>query len=463
MTRFFQNTTRTALALLAFAGTTTGSVAQADNDEINALREQIAALDQKLRILERKQALKEEEAAAAAKTAPKVTANDKGVTIASADGANTLRLRALVQGDARLFLDDGDIPNNDALVLRRARLGAEGAFNKIFEYQLVTEFAGSSTSVLDANINLAFDRKYNLRVGKFKSPVGLEQLQSDAWAFFTERAYPSQLVGNRDLGLYLHGELANGVVAYGLGVFNGVPDAGSTSNTDGDDDKEIAARLFLTPFRTSKDSVLQGLGFGIAGSTTAATSATGLTGGYRTDGQQNFFRYRVGVISDGDAWRVSPQAYWYRGPFGVLGECVQSVVNPRVGAAGLTRELKNSAWQVAAGWVLTGEDASYRGVVPKSNFDPAAKTWGAFELTLRIANLNIDDDAFPTFADPSAAASEARAFGLGLNWYLSKSVRATFNYFQTDFDLAVGAPALPSNAVIRQDEKALISRIQLTF
>ncbi len=437
--------------------------ADATTEEIKALREQIAALDQKLKVLERKQEIREEEAAAAAKHAAKVTATDKGFSIGSADSANTLRLRALIQGDARLFLDDGGIPNNDALVLRRARLGAEGVFNRIFEYQFVSEFAGSSTSVLDANINLVFDRKLQLRAGKFKSPVGLEQLQSDAWAFFTERASPSQLVGNRDIGLYLHGELAGGTISWGAGVFNGVPDGASTTNTDVNDDKELAARVFLTPFRNDEDSAFRGLGFGIAGSTTEASGTGGLPSGYRTDGQQTFFRYRSTALADGDQWRVSPQAYWYRGPVGVLGEYVVSVVNPRAGGGGPTAELKNTAWQIAAGFVLTGEDASYRGVVPGTVFDPKAGTWGAFEITARVASLAIDDSAFPLFADPAASAAEALAFGVGLNWYLSKSVRATLNYFQTDFTAAPGAHAMPANAVLHQDEKVFISRLQLTF
>ena len=450
-------------AFAAFAAVPHAGADTTTDSEIRALREQIAALDQKLRVLERKQELKAEEDAAAAKSRAKVAANDKGFTLGSADGANTFRPRVLIQADARLFLDDGGIPNNDTLVLRRARLGAEGTFNKLFEYQFVGEFAGSSTSVLDANINLALDPRYQVRVGKFKSPVGLEQLQSDAWAFFTERAYPSQLVANRDLGVYLHGELAGGAISYGLGVFNGLGDGGSTTNADVDDEKEFAARLFFTPFRNDEDSSLQGLGFGIGGSTTQTRGATGLTGGYRTDGQQTFFRYRAGTIADGDVWRVSPQAYWYRGAVGVLGEYVVSVANPRVGAAGATTELKQTAWQLAAGYVLTGEDASYRGVVPGRAFDPGAKTWGAFEITARLANLSVDEDAFPLFADPAASAAEALTFGVGLNWYLSRSVRATFNYFQTDFSAAPGAPPVPSNAVIRQDERAFISRLQLTF
>jgi phosphate-selective porin OprO/OprP len=77
----------------------------------------------------------------------------------------------------------------------------------------------------------------------------------------------------------------------------------------------------------------------------------------------------------------------------------------------------------------------------------------------RYANLKIDDNAFPVFADPAASAAEATAWGIGVNWYLSKTVRATLDYSRTRFDAV-----LPSTSVLlRQDEQALITRLQLAF
>src|SRR3954470_22936218 len=73
------------------------------SEEIKQLREQLRALEQKLLVLERKQEIKDEAAAAAAPTTAKVTATDKGFAIASADGANSIKLRGLVQLDHRLF------------------------------------------------------------------------------------------------------------------------------------------------------------------------------------------------------------------------------------------------------------------------------------------------------------------------------------------------------------------------
>jgi phosphate-selective porin OprO/OprP len=185
---------------------------------------------------------------------------------------------------------------------------------------------------------------------------------------------------------------------------------------------------------------------------------------YKTDGQQTFFSYG-NAIADGQNWRISPQFDYRNGSFGAIGEYVVSTVNVRPTATGAKAELQNKAWQVSAGYVLTGEDSSYAGVVPNTNFDFSAGTWGAFEVAARFAKLTIDDKAFPVFANPSTNADDAASIGLGLNWYLSKTVRFSFDLYRTKFGFSSAAvstpPAAPS--VLHQDEKAFISRFQLSF
>ncbi|MEO6003332.1 MAG: porin [Opitutus sp.] len=457
--KFTSGYVRSALLFTAlFAG---ANALRADDrdDAIKELREQIRLLDQKLRVLERKSELKEEDAAAASKAAPKITVNDKGVTLASGDGANSLKLRGLVQFDSRTFFGDEGIVNN-SFVLRRARIIAEGTFAKNFAFQLVPEFGGSAVIILDANLSLTLNKAFTVKAGKFKLPVGHELLQSDSWTFFNERALPTNLVPNRDVGVQLGGDLLEGVISYAAGVFGGVSDGGSSSNSDFDNEKDVAARIFVSPFKNSQDSPLQGLGVGLSGSVGREKTATALTGGYRTPGQQTFFRYRTTAVNDGQVWRLSPHVDYRNGPLGLIGEYVASVVNARPAPTGAKAELQNKAWQIAGGYVLTGENSSYAGVVPKTNFDLAAGTWGAFEIAARYENLRVDDAAFPLFADPAASANEASTVGIGLNWYLSKAVRATFDYYQTSFDVS---SLVPTSALLRQDEKGLITRFQVAL
>jgi len=122
--------------------------------------------------------------------------------------------------------------------------------------------------------------------------------------------------------------------------------------------------------------------------------------------------------------------------------------------------LQHRAWQVATGYVLTGEDASFANLVPRHPFSWTDGSWGAWQVVARYSRLKLDDDTFPLFAAPATNADEAAAVGLGVNWYLSGTVRTSLDYFQTHFD----TPAVSSSSqILRQDEKALISRFQLSF
>jgi phosphate-selective porin OprO/OprP len=464
---------RAMLAVAAFSGCLL-PLRGADNTdaEIQALREQIRLLDQRLtQLQQQQQQLKDQQAAAAAKavadqaaavaTAPKIAITDKGFTLASGDGANSIRIGGLVQLDSRLFFNDGGGVLNNTFVLRRARPIVEGAFDKIYSFQFVSEFGGTSTpSILDANLGIALNDALQFKFGKFKTPVGLEWLQSDSWTFFDERSLVTDLMPNRDLGIQVGGRFAGGVVTYAAGVFNGVPDSTNSSNADFDNDKDVFGRLYVQPFKTSQTSLLQGLAFGVGASVGREKGASAVTSGYKTDGQQTFFKYRSTVVGDGQVWRVSPQAEYRHGPFGAIGEYVVSTVNARPAAAKPKTELENKAWQLAAGYVLTGENSSYTGVVPGHPFSWENGTWGAWEVVARYADLKIDGKAFPLLADPAVNADGATSVGLGLNWYLSRTVRTTFDFYQTRFDNLV---PVSSTQVLRQDERAFITRFQISF
>ena len=462
---------RAALILVVASSGVSPASAQSPADDIQALREQIRQLDQKLRILERNQQIKEEAVTAAAKTAPKITASDGRVEIASGDGAHSLRLRGLIQGDFRGY-DAANDPN-DTFLLRRTRLMVEGKFARNFNYVIQPEFAGT-VQILDAYVNVGFSPALQMRFGKFKTPVGLEQLQSDAAAFFSERSVATGLTPGRDVGLQISGDVVENRLNYTLGVFNGVPDGGNnvTGSSDFDSDKLFVARLFATPFAADKESAFAGLGFGVAASVADFATASGRAANYRTDGQQTFFTYLTSttaadnVVAVGRGLTYSPQAYYYHGPLGILAEYVVSSIEVQRGT-GRIADVKNHGYNLSFGYVLTGEESSYRGVSPKITLNPSAGAWGAFEVVARFAGIDIDDTVFtgPTtswLANPNASASAVTTYGLGLNWYFSKSVRAGFNVFKNEFKLAPNAvPA--ANALISDDETTFISRLQLSF
>lgn len=432
--------------------------------DTNALIQRLQELEQKVKILERNGELDKEAATEKAKAAPTLSIGASGLQATSADTNFAFALRGLLQVDTRTFVDDGGIQGNDAFLLRRARPIFTGTVYRDFDFNFTPDFGGSTVQIFDAYLNYRYQPWLQARVGKFKSPVGLEYLQSDSVTLFNERALPTALVPGRDIGFQLWGDLNGGVVSYAAGIFNGVGDGRSTSNTDFDDSKEYAGRVFAQPFKKTDLTALRGLGVGVGGSwgDYSLASATGLPNGngYITDGQQQFFAYNATTLADGEHWRVAPQGYYYVGPFSVLGEYTISAQNVR--QATQTALLRNTGWQVAAGWVLTGEDATFTGVTPRNAFDPRAGKWGAFQVVGRYAELDIDDAAFPLYANP-ASASGAQAWSAGLNWYLNKNLMLKTSYSRTTFTGGGGAGTTPPASVTRQPEQVFFTRVQLSF
>jgi phosphate-selective porin OprO/OprP len=210
----------------------------------------------------------------------------------------------------------------------------------------------------------------------------------------------------------------------------------------------------------------------MAATNTAGLSATtgGTLPGYFTDGQQQFFAYnpadKAVVVADQNHWRLSPQAYYYYGPFGLLGEYVISDQQVRrTGVAPFrSAHLDNTAWEVTASWVLTGEDAAYAGgVIPRRPFNPAEGSWGALQLLGRYAGLDIDPAAFPAFADSNTSAHSAAAWSVGLNWFLNRNVLLKTSFSHTTFSGGGGPGTSAPATVTRKPENALFTRVQLAF
>ncbi|MHC9085018.1 OprO/OprP family phosphate-selective porin [Luteimonas sp. RIT-PG2_3] len=425
-----------------------------------------AALDLRLREIERRLAAQDAPpvtapataVAAAPSQAPVVSlSTDKGLSVKSADGAIDLKFSALLQADQRINLDDDANPQNDTFLWRRIRPTLQGTWGSLVGFRLTPEFAGDSASVVDAWIDLKFDPRATVRIGKVKGPLGLERLQSGNAIALIERGLPTELVPNREIGVQLQGDLAKGKLNYVAGVYNGAPDGrdGATSNPD--NEFEYAARVFAEPWKGS-DSVLAGLGFGVAASIgdKIGTGANVLPR-LRTPGQVQVFNYGTTVRADGEHLRWTPQAYWYAGPAGLLAEYVNSSQELVETVSGNRATLDNRAWQLVGSWVITGEKASYRGVArPDQPFAVGKPGWGAFEVVARYGRLDVDDATFPVFASAASAVSGIESWGIGLNWYLTGNLKLATNLTRTSFTQGAAGGD-------RADEKILFTRAQVSF
>lgn len=482
------------LAILsAFAAP--AAVAGTGDAELEQLRVMVRELDQKIRVLERKNEIAAEAAEAkkieAANAVVNVKASEKGFGFKSADGDFEIKLRGVIQADYRQFQrglsSAGAASNlaagaNDTFNMRRIRPIIEGTVFGKYDFNFTPEFgedkvyggatAGSGDSgIVNAYIDARFTPYFQVRAGKFKPYVSLERLQSASDIKFAERSYVANtLLPNRDIGVSIHGDVLDDKLTYALGMYQGVVDGGDNkTGADSNSSKDYAARVFVMPFKDG-GSLLAGLGLGIAvtsGSQVGNATATELSAGYKTPGQQTFFKYAATAIADGRRVRWAPQAHYYYGPLGVLAEYVRESQDVNVGSHAGTQHttLKHDAWQIAASYLLTGEEASFKGVKPRQAFGKDG--WGAWELALRFAGINLDDKVYnyngtlAVFADPRYSAKSARSYTAGVNWYLNPEVKLVLDYENTRFiGGGGGTTAVPLN---RDDEQAVLARFQVAF
>jgi phosphate-selective porin OprO/OprP len=454
--RIFGAAILSALLILGFGF---GPQGYAEPVPAGSLEDRIRLLEKELALLKRQVEVDHEVSFNKAQKDPIITASTgkEGFSIKSPDSNFRLKVGGYGQADGRYFVNDQEMPGTTTqFLLRKARLTFDGTVYKYFDFRLMPDFGQGTTVLQDAYFELNRWNWIKPRIGKFKEPFGLERLQSDVNNTFIELGLPSNLVPNRDIGAQIAGDFWDGALSYQLGIFNGVPDGGS-SDSDINNNKDVAARVFTEPFKNSDNEILSGLGAGFA--TTYGHQETTLPS-YRSPAQATIFGYQSGTTINGQVVRISPQAYYYYGPFGALTEYVLS--QQEIEKQPRHDTLKNSAWQILLSYVLTGEKASYNGVKPLRPFLKDGGI-GAFEVATRVGSLNVDQQAFELgFAGPSSIR-QALEWGLALNWYLNNNVKWALNLEHTKFygggvtsGTAIGGPD-------RESENAVLSRVQLAF
>ena len=384
---------------------------------------------------------------------PTAVAGEDGFAIQSPDGDFRLQIGLLAHADGRVAIDDDGGQVVDTFAFRRLRPYLRGRFSGRFEFYLNPDLAGGTLVVQDAYVDTVFARAFRIRAGKGKTPFGLERLHSASNLLFFNRALPTALAPNRDLGIQVLGDVSRGVVSYMAGVMNGVPDGGS-ADVDSADGKDVSGRVAVRPFNRIVASPLRGLGLAVSASYGRQTGAAALPSFRTQSAEQPFFSYS-GAVADGIRRRYSPQAFYYFRGFGGFAEYVLTAMPIR--EADVREEITHDAWQVAVSYVLTGENATDAaiGVRPRARFDFSRGGFGAFQVAARYHTLRVDDRALTLGFGTPGSSTRADAWTLGLNWYLTGNFRYTFNFERTIFD---GEPDGP-----RPAENAFVFRTQVSF
>lgn len=219
--------------------------AQQNDDLLNVLIKKGVLTQQEADSVRADQALKEQ------KKKDKEKENQHGITI----GSRALQISGLIQTEYEGFQQTGV---NNTFLLHRARLDVKGDINDNWNYEVYTEFAGT-TKLLDAYTTYKIADYLKFTAGQFKIPFSLESLIADSQLDFIDRsqvvnalaARSTDVIGNqngRDIGIQINGSFAKVdgryLFDYTLGVFNG---AGYDVTTDNNSHKDIAGRFSVHP------------------------------------------------------------------------------------------------------------------------------------------------------------------------------------------------------------------------
>ncbi|MSR16634.1 MAG: hypothetical protein EXR89_02380 [Methylococcaceae bacterium] len=449
---------------------------------------EIRKLNNDVHLLQRKLEDQEEVAVGIIQKTPIIEAGEGGFKMSSADKKNQVRIHGAVQADNRTFVNGQVSPLDtvsDSFALKQARVWLEGYVFKDIFFKIMPDFAANGNVLPDAYIDYAYHPFASLLVGKFKSPLSLERLQGDSDGTFLERAFPTYLASNRDVGVQVHGGLnftghhaekvagpidTKNQLTYQFGVFNGSGDDGSPNNDapDVNNNKEFAGRLFAHPFQYSGYSWVEGFGIGVAGSYSHAKGTQTIKNQATPIGRNTYLNYTKVLagasapIANGDSYRFYPQAYWYSGAFGAMAEYVvstqdlsgQITENKKVVSKNIKQS--NTAWQILGSYMLTGEDNNFGVIKPITPFSPLEGKWGAWQLAARYSQIDVDSDTF-VFVDTSKSANSARAWTIGANWYLNSNALIRADFENVSFD---GGAA---KAGSRASERVFGTRFQLTL
>ncbi len=435
---------------------------------------------------------------------------DQAFFLRTPDGSNYLRIGSDLETDFRGFPNPNDAKDVDSFLVRRARINLDTIFDTYFDGRLMVDFAQkqnstntqATTILQDAYLNVHYWDAFQFEAGKYKQPIGQEQLIQDRYTPFIERSMFDQLLPGRDVGVMAHGEMLfhdrfDWQVSLANGEFQNL-------DFDTNNSKDLTYRVLLRPFNNW--GVLTFLGrlqFGMEGtvgvehenlSKTAAnaTNASGFT--LSTPATVPWLVFNnstaapgltpVGApFANGLRTRIAPSVSYYYGPIGCIAQLYEQrqkfQVSPVQPASGFLVNIPTTGFDVLATVILTGETRSgySQPIVPLHPVDLTSffhGGYGAWEIGARVSRLDYGDEIFEVFnvgtparplrvqmANPAGNSQGATELTLGINWYWNRQVKIQFNYEKSWFDQPVQLGPARSNLLTGDD--AILTRFALLW
>lgn len=407
---------------------------------------------------------------------------------ATADGQFTANIRAILMMDAGKYFQKDNLPAsvvhrdlNEGVNFRRARIGFDGKLFGDFDYSFVYEFGGSGAEeagrLYEASVTYTALKPFRLKVGAFEPSIGLAAATSTSQMPLLERPAPAEAArnvaaGDSRIAFQLS---ANGATGEEAGL-RWLASTAFTGNTLGgaqafDEQTAWIGRGVMAPFGADWQAHLGGgVQYVIQPNDVAGPSGAGARYPIQIRDRPELRLDGTRLVDTGGIDAQHATVYGAEAALQLRSVLIEGEVF-RYGIERRASALPNprfDGWYVQGSWILTGERRPYNAVegrfdAPKqaANFDPAAGTWGAFEVAARysVLDLNFREGlaGAPTPAG-GVRGGEQKIITIGANWYLNPAMRLMLDYQHVDIDRH-NAAGLRSG----QTYDAVAARAQVTF
>lgn len=393
------------------------------------------------------------------------------------DGEYSFGVRGMVQLDGRVYSLPAPGAATSGIYNPRSRFYFEGNFTKPIQYEFSFQNTFDSVGLLDAYVNLNYDPRFQVRLGRFKTPFTYEWYRVHIWdTLAPERSlFANNYESNRRFGGMLWGTFLDQRVEYAVGTFNAQRNSLRTFNNR----QDAMAFLNFKPFyNEDEDFLFRDLQFGgsvdagnpnqptlpAALRTNSAPSGNGVGSGTAGDAATvPFLAFNDGVVERGGRalWELHA-AYYGRG-WSFLAAWQSGYESYATGPAGPKTRVSIDGWFVQAGYIVTGETIRDRTLVdPLRPFDLRAGRFGlgAFEPSVRYSELELGPSVFTAgLADATKWTNRTQLIDVGCNWYLNKFVKVYLGWEHAIF----ANPVTSNGGAPRKSNDLFWLRTQLYF
>jgi phosphate-selective porin OprO/OprP len=393
------------------------------------------------------------------------------------DEEYALHINAMTQLDAMLYRQPTPGVTSSGFYNPRSRVYFEGHFTKPISYEFSFQNFYDTVALLDAYVNLNYDPRFQIRLGRYKNPFSYEFYRIHIWDLLTpERSlFANNFEANRRFGLMAHGVVLDQLLEYAVGGF----DTQRNSLRPFNHRLDFQAFLNFKPFNNREEGfLLRDLQLG--GSvdtgnenqppapavlrTNQSPGPTAVNGTAASNAASvPFLAFNPAVLERGGRALGELHTAYYHGGLSLLGAWQFGHESYSNGPTGPRTRIPIRGWFVQGGYILTGETIRDRTLIdPLHPFDlrPGRFGLGAWELTARYSQLDLSSRIFTAgLADPTLWSNHAKLVDVGCNWYLNRFVKVYIDWEHAIF----GSPVFSSTGSPQKSSDLFWLRTQVYF